>query len=580
MFGFLTPFRSESAGPLTDVVAAETFWRTLPHEDPIAAQMAVCETLAVPITRGSPSLDRLRALLALDERARILVDALLFNDIAGGPQSPSLEMQSWQAAFELCRSFGRVHTQFLRSMRDSPRFQGWREYLPFVVLRLFQQRQIELTLRPFVDERSTRFPWKELHEVYRLAQSRELLHDGLPVNRRYSASALDTTPEREYIHVLLQALLNGGHFPPHDALWISQNLPRWSEALALKSHQGRSAKSRFVVDPDGDSGIARSNVDSPGPGLCLDTASFLASIRDEIASLRDVPGRPSEGSSLRPARQLKLLRKLSDLCSPERQAIARRGEREPMALTVEVAVGLPQILRTLRNKPEVPVAAAPRTAAASEGITIMGYGGSAEDSTDGNLGGESTITQWSYPGVIVAHPPLTMVDHSDSGCRLHGPTLGTNPIMPGCLIAFRENVTTPWTLAVVRRVKKRLAGKRVEIGVEYLGRDPRWVIVTVVVPDSDTSPTRPPGSAPSRFAALYLPQSAVHPVLLMKTLVLPARGLAPEDRLSVRSRTSVHTIQLKEPLDEQAEFIWSPFEILDRWLKDEPTSVKATSAAG
>ncbi len=91
-------------------------------------------------------------------------------------------------------------------MRNSPRFKGWREHLPFVVLRLFQHRQIELTLRPFVDERSTRFPWKELHEVYRFAQSRELLHDNLPINRRYSASALDTTLEREYIHVLLHGL--------------------------------------------------------------------------------------------------------------------------------------------------------------------------------------------------------------------------------------------------------------------------------------------------------------------------------------------------------------------------------------
>ena len=83
---------------------------------------------------------------------------------------------------------------------------------------------------------------------------------------------------------------------------------------------------------------------------------FRAAIGDDIASLRDVPGRPSEGSSLGPGRKLKLLRKLSDLGSPERQVIARRGERVPMALTVEVAVGLPQILRAIRNKPEVAVA--------------------------------------------------------------------------------------------------------------------------------------------------------------------------------------------------------------------------------
>ena len=65
----------------------------------------------------------------------------------------------------------------------------------------------------------------------------------------------------------------------------------------------------------------------------------------------------------------------------------------------------------------------------------------------------------------------------------------------------------------------------------------------------------------------------------MKTLILPARGLAPDYRLSVRSRTAVHTIQLKEPLEEQAEFIWSPFEVLDRWLKDEPASGKQRQAA-
>ena len=331
----------------------------------------------------------------------------------------------------------------------------------------------------------------------------------------------------------------------------------------------------------GDSGLARSNPDSQGSIVHLDTASLIASIQDEIAKLRDVPDRPSDGLSLGPRRQLKLLRKLGDICLPERQVIARRGERRPMAMTVEVAVGLPQILRTMRNKPEVTVAAAARTtaattaaartAAAAEGITIMGYGGLAGDPAEGNLsGGESTITQWSTPGTIAAHPPLTMVDQSDSGCRLHGPTLSTNPIMPGTLIAFRENVAAPWTVGVVRRAKKRLAGKRVEIGVEFLGRDPRWVVV--VVPDAETSSDRPSESAAPRFAALYLPQSATHPVLPMKTLILPTRGLAPDDRLSVRSRTSVHTIQLKEPLDEQAEFIWSPFEVLERWLKDQPAS--------
>lgn len=35
------------------------------------------------------------------------------------------------------------------------------------------------------------------------------------------------------------------------------------------------------------------------------------------------------------------------------------------------------------------------------------------------------------------------------------------------------------------------------------------------------------------------------------------------------------TIQLKEPLEEQADFIRSPFEMLDRWLKAEAASARA-----
>jgi hypothetical protein len=276
-------------------------------------------------------------------------------------------------------------------------------------------------------------------------------------------------------------------------------------------------------------------------------------------------------------RQLKLLRKLDVLCAPERPVIARRGERKPVALPVEAVMGMPQILRTLRSEAEEEAVAAPRNVAMSDDITITGSGGFTEIPVAACLSGASTVTQGSTTAVTAVRSPLTMVDRSDSGCRLHGPTPVANPIAPGVLIAFREDGASTWTLAVVRRVKKRLAGKRVEIGVEYLGKNPRRIIV--VAADADVSPAGPPGGESPRFAALYLPESATHPVLPIKTLVLPARGLAPEARLSIRSRADKYTIQLKEPLEEQADFIWSPFEILDRWLKDEPVPAESTSAA-
>jgi hypothetical protein len=330
-----------------------------------------------------------------------------------------------------------------------------------------------------------------------------------------------------------------------------------------------------VVDLNGDAGLARSTRDSPGTCLGLDMTTVLASIKDDIASLRDVPGGPGQGSRFRGARQFNLLSKASVLCAPERPVFARRGERKPAALTVEVAVGLTQILRRLRNPPESGAAAPPRSMAPTEGATISALGGFTETSQEAAFGGENTVMQSLTGAADAAHPPLTMVDHSDSGCRLHGATRAGSPIVPGALIAFRDAPASPWTVAIVRRVKKRLAGKRIEIGVEYVGKDPRRIIV--VVPDSDASPVRSPGSEQPRFAALFLPESAKHPVLPIKTLIMPAPGHAPGDRLSVRSRAAVYTIELKEPLEEQAEFIWWPFDIRDRWLKDEPAATTAAA---
>jgi len=561
MFRFLTSVGHETTDLLINVAAAEAFYRTLPRGDLVAAQRKVCAALGEHVPRSTFAVDRLRALLGLDQRARALVDMLLLNQVSekNAPAS-TFAPRPWQAAFELSRSFGRSYGQFIRSMRDNAKFQGWDVYLANVTLRFFQHRQVELLLRPFVDEQSTRFSWKELHDVYRFVQSRKLTCHELPVNRCHSHHAMDTTLEHEYVHVLLQDLMNGAHFPPHDALWVSQGIPRWARSTKLELRSAREADHRFIIDPDGDEGLTRSISGAADICVCLDTEPVRKSVRDELAWLRGAPGRPAEGVPLGSGQRRRVLARLNLICAAERPVIERRGERKPTALTVEVAVGMSQILDTLRKEAEG-VATAPLTAAMGESETITDPVNSSERATDMSVSGGSIVPQGSPTSAIgAAHPPLTMVDRSDSGCRLHGPTLASNPIMPGALIAHREDAASPWMLGVVRRVKKRLAGKRVEIGVEFLGREPRRVIV--VTADLEVGAGSPPGSAPPRFAALYLAANAKHPLLPMQTLVLPVRGLAPNDRLSVRSRKDAYTIQLKEPLDEQAEFIWSPFAIL------------------
>ena len=563
MFGFLTPVRNEATDPLTDADSARAFWHALPREDAIAAQEAMCKALAEPAARGVPSANRFRALLLLDQRARTLVDSLLSNEGTANLQARPTATRSWQAAFDLCRSFGRAYGVLLRSIRDNGEFEDRRDYQALVLLRFFRQRQLELLLRPFTDERAPAFSWKEIHDAYTFAQSRWLHREALPVRRDQSAGAGEARLEREYVIVLMQGLLNGGQFPPYEASWVNRHLPRWCLALALKRHEGPVGTYRFVVDPGSDTGLVRSNSEPAEMLLTLDTTPLLKSLAAQIAALRDAAERPSEAPLLRRGRQLKVLQKVSALCSAERPVVSRRGEREPTALTVEIIVGLPEVLRRVRDKPENAGATPPPPTRISEAVTSTGFG------TTTQQGADTVIETGASSG-------LTMVDQSDSGCRLQGPALAGSLALPGALIAFREDAASSWRLAVVRRVKKRLAGRRVEIGAEFIGASPRWVVI--VVSNSDSKPGSSAESEPRRFAGLYLAESRKHPLLPIKTLVLPAAGLSPGDRIEVRSRGAVHMIRLKEPLEEQADFIWSPFEILDRWTKDEPPSGDPVSA--
>jgi hypothetical protein len=566
---------TESADPLGDVARAEHFVRELPKNDPVVAQKRVCQALADFCARDKLDKARLRALLTLDVQARPLRDGFLVNFLPGNPQPRSVEALCWQAAFELSRALGSAHAHALRSMRESLPTNG-REFLPLVLLRFFEHRQMELLLRPFADERSMRFLWKELHETYKFARSSGVLPQSFPVSRPLDSQQTETTLEREYIAVLLQDLVNGGQVPPQEAFWASRRLLRWSQPMTLEQEGVGAGRYRFGIDLDGDGGPTRVSEQVADSWRYFDTAPALKAIEQELASLRE-ESRVDKDPVLRHGRRVRLLRKLNEILKPERAMFTRRGERTPVALTVEVVVGMTQIVRALRSKPD------------DRPIVPRFAKGNGQDEMFTTMGGFTEIQTGAFPAsgdgirsrasgdFDAPHPPLTMVDRSESGCRLHGMTHPLNPIVPGMLVAFREASAASWTIGVVRRARKRLGGKRVELGVEFLGRDARRVIIAPAA--GDQRPDQSDAHKDDRFAAIYLPESAKCPTLPMKTLILPSRGLKADDRLSVRSRASIHTIALKEAFEEQADFMWSPFDIIDQWLTEGGKSSSGTTPA-
>ena len=572
MFGFLTPVRRAYAGPLADAAAADKFWQLLPRNDPLAAQGAISEALSDLTAGKGLGREQLRALLTLDQRARALEEALLINFAARNPQLRSLERRYWRSAVHLSQSFALALEHFLRHIRDEPNPRVWREYTPTVLLRLFQHRQVEFLLRPLLNAEPFPDGWTELHAAYRFAEAQGMLHQPVMTTRNHEERGGESTLEQEYLHVLLLELMNGGQFSPYDAFWLSRWIPRLRQATSLQSDGADSGGFRggdhFVVDLDSAEGLKRVSPAPVGRALYLDPSPLLALIDAEIESLRDSANPVSVPASFGRARQVKLLRKVAGNYTPRPARVNRRGERKPMASTVKAVIGLAQVMRMLRHEERKKIAAMPVAIPEVEEITITVDGGYTQSPTGAPEKNEASREPLSAHEFGVPHHLWQLKDRSASGCRLRAPIGDAHRVHPGALVAIRDEESMRWSLVVVRRLKTRI-GDRVDIGVEYVGQNPRGVTI-----EFDVRHPAPPGGSPQRrrglFTALYLRESAKQPTMPFKTLIMATRESSGTECLTLRSMTAKYTVRLKEPIEEQDDFVWLPYEVLDRQPTDRP----------
>ena len=111
---------------------------------------------------------------------------------------------------------------------------------PRSVLRMFRHRQVEFLLRPFVNDAPIPETWAELHSAYQFAEAQGWSHHPIPDKGERDADA-PSTLQKEYIHILLLELMNGGQFSPYDAFWLSRWIPHWNQVVSLQGRPDEAA---------------------------------------------------------------------------------------------------------------------------------------------------------------------------------------------------------------------------------------------------------------------------------------------------------------------------------------------------
>ncbi|HEY3179808.1 MAG TPA: hypothetical protein VGL25_13110 [Casimicrobiaceae bacterium] len=550
--------KGPSSGIAT-VDSAEAFWRSLPSDDPIASQVAICDALAEINGPRAAEISRLRALFALEQRSQSLLEALLSEYVSPTNPSPDRERKVRRAVLDLTRSFAQAYELFLRHARRADDAAEWMTYAPAILVQLFKHREIDLLVALYRYEAWPAGRWKELNSTYEFALASGLARQPVPVSRQNGKTVKTITLEQMFVRILLLQLMDSGQLLPSDIAVARQWIARWSELPSLESVDVDdaifSSSDVFTVDLAGSDGVKRLSSRNPTKGkyLRLDTARVAESIEHELTAVGNaVPASGSE--AVVHARRLALLSKLKIVFAPKRPRIKRRGERvEVASMSVQAMIGdLPSLFRMLRNESRRAAEAVTSPSPDVDEITISDVsnyvGVRRSPSSDGSAG---LLPMGAFD---VPQPLWEVHDRSESGCRLRGRTLNARQSLPGSLMAFRAN-DAAWTVAIVRRFSK-VGGDTVELGVEHIGRDPRRVVMRAH--DNKAAPN----AKWEKFVALYLPESDAYPRIPIKTLLVPAHEYN-RGRLLTMLSTNETTIRLKEPIEQQGDFVWTSFDVVE-----------------
>jgi hypothetical protein len=554
------------AGPFpVDQTSAHAFGRALPLRDPVEAQKLVCVAIGRLVLHDSDDDARLAALLVLDRYARQIREMLLVRYVEGDAQLRALDRTYWQSAMRLSQSFFNAYEQFQQG-GGHPYDVSGPASVSCLLTQLFLHRKFEFLLRLFRYKKPNAEHWRGLHEAYVQARADELTSHPVVVVQADGKPGPATTLEQQYIQILLLDMMNGGQYSPRELLWASSWFMDWSSALPRLACQFDANANHpdhgFVVDLGSGTGLKRVSPESTGSQLVFDPSPLMLLIDDKVTALRDPTAHRRWSAPVEREAQIALLARLRILLAPSPVLIERRGERTPVAQSVQAIVGLAGIARMLRESGRAEIHAIASSANQSEGDTILPFHGNARMPSPMPQVNSQPAAFATDDDLAALQQPWQVKDRSDSGCRMRGQIRDLNLWIPGSLVAMREDANAPWTLSVVRRFK-RLMVDRVEIGVEHIGCRPRFVKIVTDVRLDPASDDLPEASRRS-FAAIYLPASEQLPAMPIKTLLLPAREFKSGSVVMLLSSRSTYVLRLNAPIQQHMGFVWTSFAIVDK----------------
>jgi cyclic-di-GMP-binding protein len=553
MFGFGKTNRD----PLADFRSAEKWLASFPVADPLAMHAEVIAELgrmAEPVAKRTPQ--RLEAIFRVDAQCASLRKNLTAQYIEHSSRSSRIEHQLWSALFDLTQAFLVTYNTYAREVSLHSQSAKWQLLLPELIGRQIMHMGLDAKVRLYRYEQWIPAKWSELHAHFTLACSRQFERQQLVV----SASGHSTTIEHEYLFTLLLHLMNAGNMSARHLEWVAGELDEWIAPLRMSVEP--SSVTSFFVDLASREGLRR-RLPQPLEGrvLFLDTRPLHATLMQNVVMIEQkIKAQPLSERTGKRSEQLGLLTKLASQVDPEFKPFARRGERTAAVGTVDAIVGFGKISGFLREEELAPVPYIEHG---------KSFGGTMELAVFGRMRNETDkrvemsrrrLASFAAPG-----GPWEVKDISQTGFRMLAPMSVANAVTLGTLAAIRPHGQAPWTLGIVRRMK-RMSADRAEIGLQVIANT--LVGVDLIEQrknlDADYSVDGEATTINGRtFQGLFLALKKREGDTSVQSLIVPAAEYQPTKRLKLLTSKSSSPIRFGRLLEQQSEWVWATIEPME-----------------
>lgn len=549
MFGFSKTIKD----PLADDKTAERWLASFPGNDPLAMHAEVLAELgrvADRITKRTPQ--RLEAVNYVDAHIHELRKSLTAQYIEHANRSSKIEHQLWSALFDITQGFLLAYQAFSREVSDHAQSGKWQALLPELVCRQVIHLGLDAKIRLYRYEQWIPAKWAELHGLFTLACSRQ-------VERTQLTLATDggtTTIEHEYLMALALQLMNSGNLTARHLEWVATQLEEWCAPLRLSLEP--SSVMSFYVDLGLREGLKRR---TPGPlegrVLFLDTRPLHSVLMQNVMMLEQkIRSQPLSDRTPKRTEQMSLLNKLAAQVDPEFKPFARRGERSAAVGTVDAIVGFPKIAAFLREEERDPI---PRI------DPNKSFGGTMELAVFGRMRNEAdrriVLSRQRLAAYQMPGGPWEVKDISQTGFRLVAPMSVANAVTLGTLTAIRTHGQSPWTLGIVRRMR-RLTTDRAEIGLQVIANT--LAGVDLVEQRKSTDEYSIDGEETTingrTFPGLFLALRKRDGESSVQSLIVPASEYQPTRRFKVMTSKSVYPIRFGRLIEQMSDWVWATVE--------------------